>query len=51
MKSQRAFRTLALSQPMLRCSRASVIGNEYHEPISGDFAQRANQMIRPEGSG
>ena len=44
-------RTPALSQPTLRGTRTSVIGNDYHEPTSGDYAQRANQIIRPEGSG
>ena len=45
------LRTPALSQPMLRGTRTSFIGNDYHEPKSSDVAQRANQIIRPEGSG
>ena len=51
MANPRLIRTPALSQPTLRGTRTSVIGNDYHEPKSSDYAQRANQIIRPEGSG
>jgi Phage integrase, N-terminal SAM-like domain len=51
MLNPRISRTPALSQPTLRGTRTSVIGNDCHELKSSDGAQRANQIIRPESSG